>query len=76
MLYWKNPSSSQMNDPIGSLKRIVRQGNYRDLNTKIYWKVMDSWAAKTQKVVLIRRLISAKITKTVTNNAKKYLLFK
>ena len=61
-----------MNDPMGSLKRIVRRGNYHDLNTKIYWKVMDSEAIKTQKVVLIWKLISTKITKTVTDNAKKY----
>ena len=33
---------------------------------------MDSKAIKTQKVVLLLRLILAKITKTVTDNAKKY----
>ena len=33
---------------------------------------MDSGAVKTQKVVLFWRLISAKITETVTSNAKIY----
>ena len=33
---------------------------------------MDNGAIKTQKVVLLWRLISAKIIKTMTSNAKKY----
>ena len=33
---------------------------------------MDNGAVKTQKIMLLWRLISAKITETMTNNAKKY----
>ena len=72
MLYWRNPSSSQMNDPMRSLKRIICKANYRNLNTTIYRKVMDKWDSQNPKVVLLWRLISIKIIKTVTNNVNKH----